>query len=64
MGVSSERHSPAALYPWEWFPGTHWLGDLSGPHSWFGQRLDEKSVVSVHAENRTPVAQPVVRHTD
>jgi hypothetical protein len=25
-GVSGERHAPAALYPYERTPGTHWIG--------------------------------------
>jgi hypothetical protein len=27
MGVSGQRHSPAALYPRETTPGTHWIGE-------------------------------------
>jgi hypothetical protein len=26
MGVSGQRHAPAALYPGERTPGTHWTG--------------------------------------
>jgi hypothetical protein len=26
MGVSSQCHAPAALYPEERTPGTHWIG--------------------------------------
>jgi hypothetical protein len=61
MGVSGQRHAPAALLPpgkgpplpigqeAEWAPEPVWT-----------QRLEEKSFAS--AEYRTPVVQPVVRH--
>jgi hypothetical protein len=33
MGVSGQRHSPAALYRWERTPGTHWTGGWVGPRA-------------------------------
>jgi hypothetical protein len=33
MGVSGQRHAPAALYPGERTPDTHWIG------GWVGLRL-------------------------
>jgi hypothetical protein len=30
MGVSGQRRAPAALYPGERAPGTHWTGDWVG----------------------------------
>jgi hypothetical protein len=30
MGVSGQRHAPAALYPGERTPGTHWIGGWVG----------------------------------
>jgi hypothetical protein len=32
MGVSGQRHAPAALYPGERTPGTHWIGGLHAPN--------------------------------
>jgi hypothetical protein len=31
MGVSGQHHGPAALYPGERTPGTHWIGGWVGP---------------------------------
>jgi hypothetical protein len=31
MGVSGQRHDPAALYPQGKDPGTHWTGGWVGP---------------------------------
>jgi hypothetical protein len=31
MGVSCQRHAPAALYHRERTPGTHWIGSWVGP---------------------------------
>jgi hypothetical protein len=31
MGVNGQHHAPAAFYPWEKFPGTHWTGGWVGP---------------------------------
>jgi hypothetical protein len=33
MGVSGQRHAPAALYPRERTPGTHWIGGWMGPRA-------------------------------
>jgi hypothetical protein len=33
MGVSGQRHAPAALYPGERTPGTHWIGHWVGPRA-------------------------------
>jgi hypothetical protein len=33
MGVSGQRHAPAALYPGERTPGTHWIGGWVGPRA-------------------------------
>jgi hypothetical protein len=30
MGMNGKRHSPAALYPRERTPGTHWIGGWVG----------------------------------
>jgi hypothetical protein len=52
MGMSGQHHAPAALYPGERTPGTHWTG--------WTQRLEEKSSASVG--DWTPVIQSIVRH--
>jgi hypothetical protein len=54
MGVSGQRHAPAALYPLR-YPLDKRLG---GPQSLSG--LEEKSFAP--AGDRTPIIQPVVRH--
>jgi hypothetical protein len=33
MGVSGQRHAPAALYPGERTPGTHCTGGWMGPRA-------------------------------
>jgi hypothetical protein len=33
MGVSRQRHAPAALYPGERTPGTRWIGGWVGPRA-------------------------------
>jgi hypothetical protein len=33
MGVSGQRHAPAALYTGENTPGTHWTGGWVGPRA-------------------------------
>jgi hypothetical protein len=33
MGVSSQRHAPAALYLQEKDPGTRWIGGWVGPRA-------------------------------
>jgi hypothetical protein len=36
MGVSDQYHAPAALYPWERTPGTHWIGVRVGLRAGLG----------------------------
>jgi hypothetical protein len=61
MRVSGQRHSPAALYPQERTPGTHWTGGWVGhPEPVWMQRLEEKSSASVG--DRNPDVQSVVSH--
>jgi hypothetical protein len=33
MGVSGQRHAPAALYPWGKDPSTHWTGGWVAPRA-------------------------------
>jgi hypothetical protein len=58
MGVSGQRHAPAALLP----PGKEPIVQEAGwaPEPVWTQRLEEKSFAP--AGDRTPVVQPVVRH--
>jgi hypothetical protein len=60
MGVSGQRHAPAALYPGEMTPVP--IGQEAGwaTEPVWTQRLEEKSFVSTG--DRTPVVQSVVRH--
>jgi hypothetical protein len=43
MGVSGQRHAPAALYPRGKNPGTHWTRGCWAPEPVWTQRLEEKS---------------------
>jgi len=56
MGVSGQRHAPAALYPRGKDPRYHCTGGWVGPRAC----LEEKSFDS--AGYRNPVVQSVVRH--
>jgi hypothetical protein len=42
MGVSGQLHAPAALYPRERAPGTHWMGGWVGLEPSWMQWLEEK----------------------
>jgi hypothetical protein len=61
MGVSGQRHAPAALLPPGKGPPVP-IGQEAGwaPETVWTQRLEEKSFAP--AGERTPIAQPVVRH--
>jgi hypothetical protein len=60
MGVSGQRHAPAALYPGKGPPIP--IEEEAGwaPEPVWTQRLEEKS--SVPVGDRTPIVQSVVRH--
>jgi hypothetical protein len=61
MGVSDQRHAPAALYPrGKDNPVPIVQGAGWAPESVWTQRLEEK--YSVPVGDRTPIIQPVVRH--
>jgi hypothetical protein len=57
MGVSGQRHAPAALYPRGKDPRYPLDRRLGGSQT---QGLEEKS--SVPVGDRTPIVQPVVKH--
>jgi hypothetical protein len=60
MMMSGERHVPAALYPLERTPGTHWTGGRRFLQLVQRQRLQEKHVTSTG--DRTPLVQSVITH--
>jgi hypothetical protein len=61
MGVSGQRHAPAALYPRGKDPPVHTVQEAGwAPEPVWTQRLEEKS--SAYVGDRTPIVQPVVRH--
>jgi hypothetical protein len=60
MGVSGQRHAPAALYSGEGAAGTHWTGGWVGPRAGLDAKARRKSSASVG--DRTPVVQSVVSH--
>jgi hypothetical protein len=60
MGVSSQHHALAALYPGERAPGTHCTGYWVGPRAGLDAKVKEK--IFCLCQVRTPVIQSVVRH--
>jgi hypothetical protein len=60
MGVSGQRHAPAALYPRGKDPRYPLYRRLGGPQPVWTQRLEEKYFAPVG--DQTPIVQPVVRH--
>jgi hypothetical protein len=63
MGVSGQRHAPAALYPRRKDPRYPLYRKLRGPQSRSGQRIEEKILCPCRGLNPDrPVVQPVVRH--
>jgi hypothetical protein len=60
LGVSGQRHAPAALYPRGKDPGTHWIRGWAAPEPVWKQGLEEKS--SALVGDRTPIVQLVARH--
>jgi hypothetical protein len=61
MGVSGQRHAPAALIPPGKGPPVPIVQEAGwAPEPVWTQRLEENSFAP--AGDRTPIAQPVVRH--
>jgi hypothetical protein len=63
MGMSGQRYAPAALYPRERTPGTHWTGCWVGPRA--GLDTDDRGKILCPCRGSNPdrpVVQPVVRH--
>jgi hypothetical protein len=51
MGVSGERHFPAALYPQERTPGTHWTGGWVGPRAGLDTEASGKTICLCRRSN-------------
>jgi hypothetical protein len=63
MGVTSQRHAPAALYPRGKDPGTHWTGGWVDPRAGLDTEVRGKILSPRRGSNPDrPVVQPVVRH--
>jgi hypothetical protein len=63
MGVSGQRHAPAALYPRGTDPGTHCTGGWVGPRAGLDTEVRGKILCPRRWSNPDrPVVQPVVRH--
>jgi hypothetical protein len=62
MGVSGQRHAPAALYPRGKDPGTHWIGDWVGLRAGLDAGARRKILCPCRGSNLDhPIVQPVVR---
>jgi hypothetical protein len=63
MGVSGQRHAPAALTLGERTPGTHCTGGWVGPRAGLDTEDRGKILCLCRGSNLDlPVVQPVVRH--
>jgi hypothetical protein len=51
MGVNSQRHAPAALYPREKTPGTHWIGGWVGPRAGLDAGAGRQSLCPCRGSN-------------
>jgi hypothetical protein len=62
MGVSGQRHTPAALCPGERTPGTHCTGGWVGPRAGLDTEVREKALHHRGSKPDRPVVQSVVRY--
>jgi hypothetical protein len=55
MGMSGQRQAPAALYPREMTPGTHWTGGWVGPRAGLDTEVGGKPLLPLPGiEPRSP----------
>jgi hypothetical protein len=59
MGVSGQRHAPAALYPRGNDPGTHWIGGWVDPKAGLDAGAKEKSSACQGSNPDRPYFLPV-----
>jgi len=59
--VIGQLHAPAALFPGERAPGTHWIGGLVGARAGL-DALSKRKFPSLHRDLKPdhPIVQPVV----
>jgi hypothetical protein len=63
MGVSGQRHAPAAFQPRGKDPGTHCTGGWVGPRAGLNTEARGKSLCLCQGSNLDrPVVHPVARH--
>jgi hypothetical protein len=63
MGASGQRHAPAALYPRERTPGTHWIGGWVGRRAGLDAEARRRILCPCRGSNLDrSIVQPVVRH--
>jgi hypothetical protein len=60
MGVSGQRHAPAAFTPGERTPGTYWTGGWVGPRA--GLDAEARGKVLCLCRGSNPVVKYLVRH--
>jgi hypothetical protein len=60
MGVSGQRHAPAALNPREWTAGTHWIGGWVGIRA--GLDTEARGKILCHCRGSNP-GRPVCSQT-
>jgi hypothetical protein len=60
MGLSGQRHAPAALYSRERTPGTHYIGGWVGPRAGLDAEIRGKEAGYQHENNTVTIAKQFV----